>query len=441
MRAGVAEVEVTPPVGCWLLGPVAKSTGVHDPLMARALVLDDGAKKVAILGIDLIGMGWELADELHGLIKAQTGVDFALLQFSHTHNAPFPPSWMTSIYKKDVPFLAAWRDGLRRDLPKLVADALAAAEPVELRAGRAEVQVGFNRRVVQDNGYVTMAENPDGPVVPWTDVLGVYGEDDSLKAVLYEHAAHPVIVHCASTLISADFPGYAAGRIRQKLGAEVMPIFVQGCGANINGSPLAKGFGPARAAGDKLGDAVVAALESAQPITADTMRLVTHRIELPCIDFPPREEVVVRLAEAKARVAKEEAESGEAGPGSYDEVESVGDLLRLLDAGDRQSMRLEAAMISLGNDWGFVSFSGEVFCDYQLWITENAPFTHTMVAAYANNFGGYIPCDADLAMGEKGGYEAACWPAGSCALIVPTRVALAVGIEQIIRDRVAEMWA
>ncbi|MHC4986531.1 MAG: hypothetical protein ACYTFO_10300, partial [Planctomycetota bacterium] len=99
------------------------------------------------------------------------------------------------------------------------------------------------------------------------------------------------------------------------------------------------------------------------------------------------------------------------------------------------------AMLALGSDWGLVSFSGEMFCEYQLWIDENAPFTHTMVAAYANTFGGYIPTDADLAMGEKGGYEAACWPAHSCALIVPTRVALAVGIEQQIREALEAMWS
>ena len=75
-------------------------------------------------------------------------------------------------------------------------------------------------------------------------------------------------------------------------------------------------------------------------------------------------------------------------------------MLRLMDAGDPQFMRLEMAMISLGTDWGLVSFSGEVFCEYQLWIDEHAPFKHVMVGAYANNFGGYIACDADLAMGD-----------------------------------------
>ncbi|MHC4563540.1 MAG: hypothetical protein ACYS8X_12305, partial [Planctomycetota bacterium] len=123
MQAGFAELDVTPPVGCWLLGPVAQSTGVHDPLMARALVLDDGQTQVAILGIDLIGMGWELADELRTLIRERAGVDLVLLQFSHTHNAPFPPTWMTSIYQRDVDLLADWRDSLREGLPRIVAQA------------------------------------------------------------------------------------------------------------------------------------------------------------------------------------------------------------------------------------------------------------------------------------------------------------------------------
>ena len=438
MKAGTAEVDVTPPVGCWLLGPIAPSTGVHDPLMARALVLDDGTTKVAILGIDLIGMGWELADELHALIHHAAGVDFVLLQFSHTHNAPFPPTWMTSIYKKDVELLADWRDHLRQALPAIVKQAAESAGPAKLRAGRAPVQVGFNRRVVNDEGYVHMAPNEDGPVVPWTDVLGIYGAGGELTAVLYGHAAHPVIVHGSSTLISADYPGYAAARIREKLGADVMPIFVQGCGANINGDSVAAGYEKAKAAGDKLGDAVAAALKQAEPVTADALKTVSRQVNLPCIDFPPRDDVQAKLDEARGKLADLEEGSGE-WIGAIDYVEAHADLLGLMDAGDRPEMRLEVALVSIGMDWGMVSMSGEVFCEYQLWIDENSPFDHTFVAAYANNFGGYIPCDSDLAMGEKGGYEAGCWPADSCALIVPTRVALQVGIEQTIKSAVAEM--
>jgi hypothetical protein len=348
---------------------------------------------------------------------------------------------MTSIYQRDVDLLADWRDSLREGLPRIVAQAAKSAKPAELRAGRADVQVGLNRRVVGENGHVHMGPNEDGPVVPWVDVLAVChpAADEIPLAVLYSHAAHPVIVHASSTLISADYPGFAAARIRERFGQKVMPIFVQGCGANINGHPLATGFDEAKAAGDKLGDVVAEAVESAAMVRSEKFKVVTKRVDLPCVDLPPRDEVEKSLEEAQATLAEQEEGSG-AWVGTFDYVEALTDLLRMIDAGQKPQMRLEMAMVSLGEEWALVSFSGEVFCEYQLWIDENAPFADTMVGAYANNFGGYIACDADLAMGEKGGYEAACWPAVSCALIVPTRVALQVGIEGQIHEALAEMW-
>src|SRR6266508_3884810 len=59
LRVGMASVDITPPVGTPLGGYAARrgapSTGVHDPITARALVLDDGAGPVAIVATDLIG--------------------------------------------------------------------------------------------------------------------------------------------------------------------------------------------------------------------------------------------------------------------------------------------------------------------------------------------------------------------------------------------------
>ena len=58
-------------------------------------------------------------------------------------------------------------------------------------SGRAPVQIGYNRRLMNDEGYITMAPNPEGSVVPWVDVLGAYDENGQIIAVLFSHAAHP----------------------------------------------------------------------------------------------------------------------------------------------------------------------------------------------------------------------------------------------------------
>ena len=220
----------------------------------------------------------------------------------------------------------------------------------------------------------------------------------------------------------------------------MFPVFAQGCGANINGDSVAGGYKKAEKAGNRLGDAVVKAIENATPINGDRLTLTTRTLALPCIDFPPVAEVEEKLSTARNLAAEQINKRGEATPGAADSIEALEDLKRLMDIDERPSMRFDVTLLSIGKQWLFASLSGEVFCEYQLWIERNAQFDSTMVSAYESNFGGYIPMDADLELGAKGGYESGCWPTESCALIVPTRVALQPGIEKTIKDNIEEMW-
>lgn len=229
MRVGASETEITPPVGGWLLGRMGPSTGVHEPLYARALVADDGNQPWIVIGMDLVGLSIEFSDELRHAIRASTGIETVLLNCSHNHSAPFSMPWSLGGWHQHLSEEVSWRDHLRTALPELVVAAAGKMVPVQLRVGRAPVQVGVNRRLNTDEGVI-MAPNREGPQIPWVDVLAAYDENECPVAVLFSHAAHPVIVHATSSLICADFPGAAVTRIRASLGADVVPLFVQGCG-------------------------------------------------------------------------------------------------------------------------------------------------------------------------------------------------------------------
>jgi len=59
LLVGAAEIVITPPVGTYLDGYGARtsgSVGVHDDLHARALVVDDGVTQAALVSCDLIGV-------------------------------------------------------------------------------------------------------------------------------------------------------------------------------------------------------------------------------------------------------------------------------------------------------------------------------------------------------------------------------------------------
>src|SRR5688572_18241619 len=74
-RAGAATSNITPDLGLKIVGGFAPfpSTGVHDELHARCLVLDDGKTKIALVVCDLLGLHRTLSTEARRLIEEATG--------------------------------------------------------------------------------------------------------------------------------------------------------------------------------------------------------------------------------------------------------------------------------------------------------------------------------------------------------------------------------
>src|ERR1043166_8468905 len=61
LHAGFGEADITPKVGkkpVYLagFGKGRAATGVHDPLMARAVVLKDKGTKIALVSVDVVGL-------------------------------------------------------------------------------------------------------------------------------------------------------------------------------------------------------------------------------------------------------------------------------------------------------------------------------------------------------------------------------------------------
>jgi hypothetical protein len=331
-----------------------------------------------------------------------------------------------------------WSQALPRTVVEVVGRAAARQTPVELRFGRAPVQVGTNRRLAGPTG-VTMVPNPEGPVAPWTDVLSAVRPDGQPLAVLFTHAAHPVIVHGASTLISADYPGYAVTAVRQGLGADVAVLFAAACGANLNGDPLRGGFDAAARAGAALGNAVLAALAASQPLTGPSLVAESATARLPCRELPDIEACEPAVREAETQLA--EAEGRRAGAAQLwylrDTVLCLRDLLNRARRGQSQELPFPATAVRLGDDCCLLALAHEVFVDYQLWAETASPFAHNLVLAYTNGCESYLPTDHELTLG---GYEAASFPTAGAALRYPRRVALEAGLESRIKTTVRELW-
>ena len=427
IRAGAAEQEITPRPGLEIQHYFRKSIGVRDPLFARCLYLEDkSGNAVAIVGLDLIMASFETCDELRAEIREKCGVKHTLLNFSHTHaSAALGPRGRSTVSNDEG---SRWNDRTLDSIIAVVAAARKQAEPVSLRAGRADVQVGFNRRLVNTgNGHIFMGVNRKGPAVPWVNVLVA----DSLLtsktiAVLFEHAAHPVIVPHTSKLTSADFPGAAGKRIREVLGSNVITVFGQGCGGNINGFPLRSTHEKAEEAGRRLGDASLKAIEDSRRIATSMLSVKSTTVTLPSAPLPDRELLAEMMDLEKNNVGR---------------MKQLRRIQNLIKQGKQPpGRRFDAHAVMLGREWCLTTMPHEMFCQYELWIDKHAPFRNTMTFAFTNGYEGYVAVDQALALGARGGYEAGRLPNWGGQVYTRHLGPPAVGAEKIVKKALSSLW-
>ena len=95
LHAGWAEVDMTPPVSTPLAGyggrPNEKrSTGIHDPVFSRAIVLSDGRNIAALVGADLLLVSPNVAELVWEDLAVDTPFtrDNILFTVTHTHCGP-----------------------------------------------------------------------------------------------------------------------------------------------------------------------------------------------------------------------------------------------------------------------------------------------------------------------------------------------------------------
>ena len=90
-KAGFAEKDITPDIGMEAPGGYGKSyhQTFHDPCKVRAVVFDDGKRRVALVGIDLLFVTRSLVQEARAEIQKQTGIpaEAVMIGASHSHSS------------------------------------------------------------------------------------------------------------------------------------------------------------------------------------------------------------------------------------------------------------------------------------------------------------------------------------------------------------------
>ncbi len=269
-----------------------------------------------------------------------------------------------------------------------------------------------------DDGSVTMAPNPHGPQMPWVDVLTIDRVVGDRIGALFSYAAHPVVVHGASTKISADFPGFAMKYLYDMATAKRVFLFAQGCSGNINGFPLRGGIGAADACGRDLAHAVARAIKGGGgELKSQRLNAAALNIDLPMQNPPP-------VAKCREMAAK-----------SPDD-ERLQELLAIAEKGEPQVMPFPMRAFAIGDELCILSMPHEMFSQYQLYAEKISPFPNNIVLAYTNGCECYVGMKEHYQQGPGSGYETS--PMGA-SLLYHRRVGLVPEAEDIIKAGIKEI--
>jgi hypothetical protein len=89
-KAGFAERDISPAIGMEQPGGYGKAyhRSFHDPCKVRAAVFDDGATRVAVVGIDALFIRHATVAAVRSAIASRTGIPAGsiLISASHTHS-------------------------------------------------------------------------------------------------------------------------------------------------------------------------------------------------------------------------------------------------------------------------------------------------------------------------------------------------------------------
>jgi neutral/alkaline ceramidase-like enzyme len=269
LTAGAASVEVMLPPGtplggyggfprrAWLPDVLGRhpyafwfrpSTGVHDPIKVRSLLLESGKVRLLWLTVDLVGMDPGLLTELRDRL-ARRGLSYqaVIASASHTHSGP-------GAYANSTLFAFLAVDRVAPAVRGRLLDGFEEAA-VRAEAGKVRARVGSGLTEVSD-----IAESRvQGPLDPELGVVKVVGSNGRPVAAIWNYAIHGTALGRDNFLLSGDLMGEANARIERAIG--VPALFVNGAVGDV--SPRPRGWTGVQTAGQALATGALRAWEHA----------------------------------------------------------------------------------------------------------------------------------------------------------------------------------
>ncbi len=215
LRVGAARVDVTPSTA----NLPQNFDGILDHLFARAVFIESGATRAALISVDIGGISNELWESVSAGLESDFGIppDNVLLTATHTHSAPFR---------------------MGSDLADQIVESLriaqASAIPARVGYGTGVSYINVNRNIIDpETRRWWEGPNYDGPSDKTVAVIAFESLEGDPIAVYYNYAMHAVAVGQLD-LISGDAPGATSRYIEDSFDDDIVALWSSGAAGDQN---------------------------------------------------------------------------------------------------------------------------------------------------------------------------------------------------------------
>ena len=402
LRAGVAKVDISPTANMFPINQgVQVLGGVHDPIYARALVLDNGATKVALISVDTAGM--QNAAEVVKAVSDELKIPISHLSISstHDHSTPTFGGGGNRANYDPKPYLAL----LMKGVVEAAKQANANLQPARIGFGTGKAYINTNRDEKIGDSY-KMGYAPEGPTDKTVAVMLVTDAAGKPFAVWSNYAVHGVVMFLSKTQdgkseVNGDIPGWTARYVEDRMKG-VTQIWTSGAAGDQN--PLfqsdynqdapdvhdesAGGWAILDVLSRRLGEEIVRVANNIQNTT---------------------DKAVLWGADATVTCPGRKFEATAAAPTGGGQSPTSGRQQGHMVDGDPVDIQLGLIMV---NDIALADVTGEVFTDISQKLKKESLFDRTAMVTLSRGSIGYIPSESSYllpsAMAERNRLKPGC---------------------------------
>jgi hypothetical protein len=386
LRAGAARVDITPAANALPRG----FEGINDPIFVRAIVVDDGSTRAALVTVDAGAVPTDLWSQVSQQAQTQLRIPAAnlLLTATHTHSVPF---------------------GMGRELAPRIVQAISQAadrlQPARMAYGTGVSYINVNRNLIDPQTHRWWeGPNYEGPSDKTVAVVRFETLDRKPIGVYYNYAVHGVL-NGQLDQISGDIPGATSRYIEDSLDDAAVAVWSTGAAGDQNpiyfqqtydlreirikeyaarGIDISNAMPPGGQGLNRKDPKVAKLMNQQRQMTVSMGQMLGEEVLHVMRAGLERPVESARISGAQKTVTcpgRKRTDSGRAGyPGTYTDADPVPIRLSLVQLGD----------IALAG------VNAEVFTTIAQRLKRESPLKHTMMVTLTNGMApsGYIPNDA-----------------------------------------------